>query len=156
MEKHSMYLLEFLHSEVLIWVPVVGFSWTRLAVWDGAQLNWSIPMLCDIRQQSFSTGKVVSWSNYCFIQHLCACQFYLSNEDCKKQKARLTSGSHVWMLRVVWEHTDMAERCFLGCLPCVQRESFRWKFYQSLCSLQTKCSRAQFKSTYRTDSELPF
>lgn len=150
-----MYLLEFPHSEVLIWVPVVGFNWTHLAVWDGAQLNWRIPVLCDTCQQS-SAGKVVSWSDYCFIQHLCACQFYLINEDCKKQKTRLTSGSHLWILQVVWEHAARADRCFLWCLPCVQRESFRWKFYQSLCSWQTKCSSAQFRSTYRMDSEWPF
>lgn len=151
-----MYLLEFLHSEVFIWVSGVGFNWTHLVVVGGVQLNWSIPTLCDIHQQSFSTGKIVSWSNYCFIQHLCACQFYLNDEDFKKQKAWLTSGSHLCILQVAWEHTDMAERCFLWCLSCVQGESFKWKCYQSQCSLQTKCLSAQFKSTYLMDSGLPF
>lgn len=107
--------------EFLSW-DFTGHTWLW---WDGVQLNWSTAMLYDTCQKSFSTGQVVSWSNCCSMKHLCACQFYLNNNDFKNQKAWLISGSHLRILQVVWEHTDTAERCFLWCLPCVQRESFK-------------------------------
>lgn len=113
--------------------------------WDGVQLISNLTECCMRCQQSVSTGQVVSLWNHRSNQHLCACQFYLHSEDFRKQKAWLTSGSHIWTLHMVWEHPGVAERCSLWCFLCDQRESFKQKVYQpttlsqSLCSSRTRC-----------------